>query len=123
MFPLDLHEAAGVRDRGCDFGPVAHDARVGEQASLFPGAVTGDFPIVEAVEGLPVVLPLGEDGVPRESRLSALEEEEFEQLAVIVDRDPPFLVVIGDGKGVARPGAAAFKAGRALQTTAFVSWL
>src|SRR4249920_932612 len=81
------------------------DARVGEQAPAFARAVTGDLFHVEAGERTPVVLALGEDRVPGKPRLRALEREAFEELSIVVHRDAPLLVVVGDGERVLRPGA------------------
>ena len=49
---------------------------------------------------------LAEDAVPRQPRLHALEDQELEDGAVIVQRDAPLGVVVGGGELVARPAAA-----------------
>jgi hypothetical protein len=41
------------------------------------------------------VLPLPEYGVPAQASLRAFQNQEFEELAVVVDRHAPFFVVIG----------------------------
>src|SRR5262249_23716760 len=51
---------------------------------------------VEFRERLPVVLALAQDRDPGEAGLRALEQEEFEQLAVVVQRNAPLGVVVFD---------------------------
>jgi hypothetical protein len=38
--------------------------------------------------------------------LRAVEHQEFEEQAIVVDGDSPLLVVVGDGEFVSGPGAA-----------------
>src|SRR5688572_12572043 len=59
------------------------------------------------VERAPVVFPLGEDRVPRQAGLRALEDQELEQRAVVAHRHAPLAVVIRDRERIARPAAAA----------------
>ena len=82
---------------------MADDSRIGEKAPALARAVSGDFFQVEARERAPVVVALGENGVPGEPGLRPLEREAFEELSIVVYRDASFLVVVGDGKRIARP--------------------
>ena len=50
---------------------------------------------VEAEERLPVALALAQDRDPGEPRLRALEAEQLEERAVVVQRDAPLVVVVG----------------------------
>src|SRR5215469_657668 len=108
---LNFEEGLGVGDGGANFQFVADDAVVVQQR--------GDFALVEAgyalgvklAEGGAVVFALAQDRVPTESGLGAFEDEEFKQMAVIVRRHAPFLVVVEDGKVVRSPGAAGEGAG------------
>ncbi len=65
-----------------------------EESSNLLVVVAGDTGGVEAVEGLPVVLPLGEDGRPGEPCLSSLEQQHLEEMSVVVGRDAPLVVVV-----------------------------
>ena len=104
---LDLQEALGVVDDGLDFASVADDASVRHQAFDVGVGVGGDLHGVEVGEGFAEVLPLVEDGLPGEAGLHALQAEEFELLAVVVDGDAPLVVVVGHHQGVVGGAEAA----------------
>src|SRR6185503_14196519 len=101
-----FQHAPRVLDGGVDLAGMAHDACVRQQTPALARAVRGDLPEVEAVERAAVVVALGEDRVPGQSGLRALERQTFEELALVAHRHAPFLVVVGDGERVARPGTA-----------------
>ena len=105
---LFLHGEEGFRvaDGRSDFQAVADDTGVGEERSDFFGVVAGDFGGVEVVEGAAVVFAFGEDGGPAEAGLGTFERDEFEEGAVVVVRDAPLGVVVGDVERFGRPGAA-----------------
>lgn len=97
---------ACVGDGGVDLQAIADDAGIGEELFDFGRGVAGHADWIEVVEGLAIGLALLEDGVPGETGLGAFEVEEFEEGAVIAERDAPFGVVVGDLDVVADPGAA-----------------
>ena len=74
---------------------VAHDARVFQKQGNFSVAVPCDTLRVEAVESLPISLPLPQDGVPAQARLRPLENQHLEEPAVVAQGDTPFLIVVG----------------------------
>jgi hypothetical protein len=78
-------EGAGVLDDPGDLEPVADDAGIGEERPDPGRAVGGDLPRIEAIEGPAVARPLPEDGDPREAGLGALEAQELEEPAVVVN--------------------------------------
>ena len=81
---------------------------VGHERVDLPSVEARDLARIEAREGTPVVLALGEDGVPRQARLRAFQDEELEEHAAIVNRDAPLFVVVATHQVVvaAGPGAA-----------------
>ena len=105
--PLHLQEGQGVADRGFQLEPVAHDPRVEHERRHGFGGIAGHLRRIEPDEGLPVGLPLAQDGDPAQPGLGALQGQQLEQPEVIVQGHPPFLVVIGHVEGIAAaPGAA-----------------
>jgi len=99
-------EPTGIPDRRADLGPIAHDARIGEQPPLGGRGEPRDAVRVEAGERPAIPLPLAQDRGPGESRLSALEHQEFEERSVIAAGAAPFAVVIAAKRGTPeRPGA------------------
>jgi len=93
---LNGQERAGIRDRRIDLEPVAHDARILHQpGALFP-AEARDFVWIEAGKRLAVVFAFLEYRVPRQSRLRAFEDQEFEPQTVVMDRNAPLRVVVKD---------------------------
>ncbi len=84
----------GILDGGGDLGAVADDAGVGQQGGDFRVVVAGDLVRVEAVEYLPVVRPLLEHGGPRQAGLGAFEDQQFEQGAIVAQRQAPFRVMV-----------------------------
>ena len=104
-FALHRKKRPRVRNGGGDFQPVANDARIGEQGAHFLRVVLRDFRGVEAVEDFAVALALPQDRFPAEPRLRALEDQEFEEHAVVVDGHTPFFVVVADHEVALRPMA------------------
>src|SRR3974390_2251438 len=103
---LDLQEGPGVGNGGLDFQGIADDPRVAKECADFLCVITGDFGRIETAEEFAVAFAFLENGVPTETGLGALEDEEFEPAAVVVDGDAPFLVVVTDAEGISGPGAA-----------------
>src|SRR5919198_2680653 len=101
-----LENAARIRNRGLDLAAMAHDPRVTEQALDVAIAETRHGVRVEARERAAKVLPLAEDGQPREARLEALEAETLVEPALVRHRTTPLFVVVGDVERVARRPAA-----------------
>src|SRR5260370_35706244 len=81
---LDFEKRRGVLDCRFDLRSVAHDPRVSQQRRDLPLVVAGDLLWIEPVEGALVGVPLPEDRAPTQSRLRSLEDEEFEEDAIIV---------------------------------------
>ena len=95
-FPLRDEEHFRIVDRRLDLEAVADNAGILEQSSDFLPAEACDFLSIKSGESAAVVLALLEYGVPTQTRLRAFEDEEFEPFAVVMDRDAPLVVVIGD---------------------------
>ena len=110
--PLQAEDDARVADGGFDLQPVADDPRVGEQAPDAIGPVGGYLLGVEAVERMAVGFAFAQNRQPAEAGLSALEHQKFEQAPVIVQRDPPLLVVVAHVQKVVS-GPRASKRGHA----------
>jgi hypothetical protein len=53
------------------------------------------------VESLPEGLSLSKDREPTQSRLGTFQDQHFEQTAVVVNRDTPFLIMVLHVKGIA----------------------
>ena len=103
-----MHGEEGFRvtDGRSDFQAVADDTSVGQENGDVRGVVAGDFGGVEMIERAAVVFAFGEDGGPAEAGLGTFEGDEFEEGAVVVVRDAPLGVVIGDVERFGGPGAA-----------------
>jgi hypothetical protein len=109
---LDREEGARVEGDGLEFAAVADESRVLHEGGDFLVVEAGEFADIEARERFPIVLTLLQDGDPGEAGLRALEDELFEELAVVADRHAPFVVVIGDVERiVSAPEAAWLLAG------------
>ena len=112
MLLLDREEGARVEGDGLEFAAVSDESRVPHQGVDFLVVEAGELTDVEADESLPIVFTLLQDGDPGEAGLRALEDELFEELAVVADRHAPFVVVIGDVERiVSAPEAAWLLAG------------
>src|SRR5712692_3286734 len=93
-FPPHFEEGPGVSDRRFDLEAVAHDAGIGHQSLHVAYSEARDLCSVEPGEGPAVVVAFVQDRRPGEARLGAFEDQEFEELPIVVDRDSPFVVVI-----------------------------
>ena len=102
-----VERGAGVRDRGLDLGPVAHDRGVGHQPLHVLLAERGHDLGVEARERGPEALALAQDRDPGQPGLERLQAQLLVQRAVIAHRPAPLGVVVGDvlGRGRAPPAA------------------
>src|SRR5215210_5751235 len=106
-FLPDREEGPGVADRRLHLPAVADYAGIGQQFLDLSFAVPGDLLRIEAVECAPVAPALLEDRQPAQARLRPFQHEHLEEPLVVVDRDAPLLVVVGDVERVgAYPGAA-----------------
>jgi hypothetical protein len=92
----DGEQRPGVADRRLDLQPVAHDPGVLHQADRVALTEPSHGRRVEAPEGVAIALALAEDRHPRQPRLRAVERQLLVPAAVVVDRNAPLLVVIGD---------------------------
>src|SRR6266702_2731594 len=97
-----------VRDGGVDLEAIADNPGVLDQGGATLGVEAGNLLGVEGCERFSVVGAFVKNGGPRKTGLGSLESEHFEEVAVVVDGNTPFLVVILDVFGVVeprRPGA------------------
>src|SRR5712692_3723410 len=107
--PPDFEERAGVADRRFDLETVAHDPGGGQQLPDLACAEARDLFGIESGERPAIVVPLVEDRRPGQAGLGAFEDQELEQPPIVVDRHPPFLVVVAEIALAAQaPWAAAF---------------
>src|SRR5690606_6871528 len=106
-FPLHREEPLRIVDGALDLQAVADDPRILQQG-LEAALLHSRYAIgLEAVEDLPVALPLAQDGDPGEARLRSFEDQELEQALVVAHRHAPLLVVVGDVERIrAAPGAS-----------------
>jgi len=100
-FLLDKEHSLGVFSGGFDLQPVADnawvtqktfDVRIRKVRNLFNG---------KSGKSSAVILAFSQDGQPTQTRLGTLEDEHFKEPLVIVERQPPFSVVIIDRERVA----------------------
>jgi hypothetical protein len=107
---LFLHHEKGARVADCrlDFQAVADDAIELQQSVDLVPAVTRHSARIKTREGGSIARPPLEDGGPAQAGLGALEEEELEMVAVVVNGHTPFHVMIlfVGREGVAGPLAA-----------------
>ena len=91
---LDFQHDVRVFNGGVDLELVPDDAFVLKELVDFFGSVVGDLFDVEIVKCYPVGGSAFEDCLPAEACLCAFEDEEFEQVAVVVDRHAPLFIVV-----------------------------
>lgn len=87
-------DPAGVLDGGVYLQAIAHDPRVGEQASALARAVMSDDLGIEGVESPAERLAFAQDRQPGETGLVDLQTEPLEERGVLPDREPVFAVVV-----------------------------
>src|SRR5438093_6263271 len=99
---LLLHdqEGFGILDGGCDLRSVADDAGVGQERSDLLRIVLRNPLRIESIESLSERLAFLQHGEPGETRLCPLEDEKFEQLSVVVFRNAPLGVMVGEERRV-----------------------
>lgn len=105
-FFLGCEEGFGVGDGGGDFQAIANDTGIGHQFRGFRFGIARDFFWIKLVKGFAKIFTLLQHAIPTQASLHAFENKKFEELAIVVKRHAPLLVVIRDIKVVGRPGAA-----------------
>ena len=108
---LHFQEDLRVPDRPLDLEPVADDAGVDEQTLDLLRPEAGDLRRIEATEDLAIAVAFPQHRDPCEPRLGALQNQELEERAVVPERHPPLLVVIGLVEGIVRSPVAALLVG------------
>src|SRR5579872_721374 len=105
-FFLHAKERLRILNCGCNLEFVANDARVAQQLLHLAPVIERNASRIESIERLAIVAALVEDRIPAQSGLSAFENEELEEPAIVVQRNAPLLVVIANRQLVVRPCAA-----------------
>src|SRR5687767_988160 len=95
-----LEESLGVRDCGGHLETVADDPGIVKKAGDVVRSIAGDDGRIETVERANERLPLAQDRRPGETRLESLEDQPFEEIAVVMARNAPLLVMVGDHQGI-----------------------
>jgi hypothetical protein len=104
-FLLDGEEGAGILDGRANFEQVANDRIICQQSCNISLVVSGYFARIEALEGGAICGTLLQDGNPAQTGLGALQDNEFEETAVVVQRHAPFFIVVSNRKRIPRPNA------------------
>src|SRR6185369_659556 len=92
----------GSQERLCilngsrNFQAIANDAGVLQQLLTFALVVTRYLCRIKAAERCAIALAFVENDLPTQTRLSAFENEKLKELAIIVNRHTPFLVMISN---------------------------
>src|SRR6266700_2236127 len=105
-FFLDRQKSPGVLNRSRDLQTVANNAFVLKQPGNFPLVVFRDSCRIEFIKSAAVVFTLSQDRLPTQSRLRAFQNQEFKQRPIVVDRDAPLTIVVGNGQIRFRPVTA-----------------
>src|SRR5258708_21719397 len=103
----DLKVGLGVGNEGLHLEAISDDAGILHQAPAFGGSVADHFLGVETVERYAVSLALAQDGDPAQARLRAFQAQHLEERAVVIQRQPPLAIVIGEVQAVRRAPRAA----------------
>jgi hypothetical protein len=103
---LDLEECLGVGDGRGDLEPVAHNAGIVHEPLDLVRIEARDLRRIKAVECLAIRLALVEDRGPAQTGLGPFKNQELEEHSVVVLRNSPFFVVVGDHRGRRGPGTA-----------------
>src|SRR5258706_3811103 len=104
---LDLEKCACVSHCGIDLHPVANDLRIGCESLDFSLGIARDFLGIEFVERAAIPFPLFQHERPVQSGLRAGEHEDLEMLAVAMNGDTPFAIVIFQEQRTIRSGPGA----------------
>ncbi len=57
--------------------------------------ISGNIPGVKIVKGLSVTVPFFQNGRPGEPRLRSFENKKLKELSVVMNRNTPFMIMIG----------------------------
>src|SRR4029450_1485338 len=105
-FLLACQKRYGVPNGAVNLEPVSHDPGIGEERFDSRRSKSGDTSGIELRKRLSISQPLLEDRFPAQTGLRALERQEFEQDAIVVDRHAPLRIMVRDAQWRLRPRAA-----------------
>jgi hypothetical protein len=91
---LNREKRSRVADSRFDFHPVSNDRRIRSECLDSILRVSRHLPRIELAEGAAIAFPFLEHDRPTEPRLRRFEHEEFEVLAIVMNRHTPFAIVI-----------------------------
>ena len=90
-----LKKCLRIVPRGKYLLSVPNDPFVAEQFFQFPIGHLSDLDRIELFEANSEALSFFENGDPAQSCLKSLQEQHFEHLLIIMDRNAPFQIVVG----------------------------
>src|SRR3989338_3227841 len=93
-FILHIEKLLGIDHRGSHLQAIAHDTSILQQRFYFICAISGNACRIEIIECGAIMVALAQNSDPAQARLSAFQNQEFEEGAVILQRPAPFLIVI-----------------------------
>jgi hypothetical protein len=98
---LELEECSSVLDSALDLQAISYDALARHEPFHLARGKAGDLVWVEIGKGITVSCATFQDGEPAQPRLSALQDEHLKELAIVVYRNSPLVVVVVDVEGIA----------------------
>ena len=109
IFPLRRQKRPGVANGGGDFQPVANNAGIGQQFGNLGVIIVGDFDRIKVVKSGAIGIALAKYKFPRKPGLRPLQYQKLEQPPVVMQRNAPLGIVIGDAQRRSGPGAAGWR--------------
>src|SRR6185295_7392270 len=91
---LDFQKTSGIGDGSFDFQTIADDAGVVHQTFHIRLFEFCDLARIEILKRLSEIVALSQDSNPAQPGLEAFKNQHLEYLPIIVNSDPPLLIVI-----------------------------
>src|SRR6202171_369613 len=104
---LDRQQRAGIADGALDLEAIANDGGGGQQGFDAPAVESRDARRIEFGKGTAITVALVKDRLPGEAGLGTLQHQKLEQAPIVMQRNAPFLVVIGKHVWIAAGPVAA----------------
>ena len=91
---MNFHEFLCIQDGCHNLQAIADDTGIGEKASDVLIAITGDPGGIKAMKSLTIIFTFIENSLPCKPGLCPLKDKELKENRIIVNRNPPLVVII-----------------------------
>ena len=96
---LQLKKSPGIRNCGLDFETIPDNPRIVKQRRFFSVVKLCNFHRIKSGKGAAIAFTAKKDSRPGQTRLCPFQDQHFKVAAIIMNRNAPFFIMIGNKVG------------------------